>query len=240
MSTSYIIIGLISFPTFVLLQWGTQLLIWYDLWGHVTLSYSFMVGGVSYHVSFGFHPHLRSTAMPSWPLHAGRSHGQWCLDSWQYKKLPGWAQQRWRLWHLSDEVSSDWVEGWEAGSRSTSEHRSWNHRVSFFRCCQEQFKVEKMPVSVWFGGCLGDLRSEVHPPYHVAIFSLYFEDMRKIHPDPSQPQLYTHTPCDPSLLYQNNGEVRSYIVPTVKCMSTTCKDWIHRHLHGRKADESRS
>ena len=48
MSMSYIIIGLISFPTFVLLQWGTQLLIWYDLWGHVTLSYSFLVGGVSY------------------------------------------------------------------------------------------------------------------------------------------------------------------------------------------------
>lgn len=46
MSMSYIIIGLISFPTFVLLQWGTQLLIWYDLWGHVTLSYSFLVGGV--------------------------------------------------------------------------------------------------------------------------------------------------------------------------------------------------
>ena len=65
MSMSYIIIGLISFPTFVLLQWGTQLWIWYDLWGHVTLSYSFMVGGGSYHVSFGFHPHLRSTAMPS-------------------------------------------------------------------------------------------------------------------------------------------------------------------------------
>ena len=238
MSMSYIIIGLISFPTFVLLQWGTQLLIWYDLWGHVTLSYSFLVGRVSYHASFCFHPHLRSTAMPSWPLHAGRSHGHWCLDSWLDNKLPGWAQQRWRKGHLSDEVSSDWVEGWEAGSRSTSEHRSWNHRVSFFRCCQEQFKVEKMPVSVWFGGCLGDLR--VHPPYHVAIFSLYFEDMRKIHPDPSQPQLYTHTPCDPSLLCQNKGEVRSCIVPTVKCMSTTCKDWIHRHLHGRKADESRS
>ena len=46
MSMSYIIIGLISFPTFVLLQWGTQLLICFFLWGHVTLSYSFLVGGV--------------------------------------------------------------------------------------------------------------------------------------------------------------------------------------------------
>ena len=57
--------------------------------------------------------------------------------------------------------------------------------------------MEKILVSVWFGGCLGDLRSEVHPPYHVAIFSLYFdyfEDMRKIHPDPSQPQLYIRIP----------------------------------------------
>ena len=50
MSMSYIIIGLISYPTFVLLQWGTQLLIWYDFWGHVTLSYSFLVGG--FHIMF--------------------------------------------------------------------------------------------------------------------------------------------------------------------------------------------
>ena len=29
-------------------------------------------------------------------------------------------------------------------------------------------------------------------PHTMLPFSLYFEDMRKIHPDPSQPQLYTH------------------------------------------------
>ena len=162
-----IIIILISFPIFVLLQWGTQLLIWYDLWCHVTLSYPFLVGGVSYHVSFSFHAHLRSTAMPGWPLHAGRSHGQWCLGSWRDNKFPGWAQQRWKNRHFSDEVSSDWVE-----VEGQLEHRVWNLRVNFFSCRQEHLQVEKIPVSVWFLGCLGDLRSEVHPPYHAAVFSL--------------------------------------------------------------------
>ena len=86
---------------------------------HVTLSYSFLVVGFSYHVSFSFHPHLSSTAMPSRPLHAGRSHGPRCLGSWLYKKFPGWSQQRWQQWYLSDEISSDWVEGWEVGGGST-------------------------------------------------------------------------------------------------------------------------
>ena len=192
---------------------------------HVTLSYSFLVVGFSYHVSFSFHPHLRSTAMPSRPLHAGRSHGPRCLGSWHYNKFPGWSQQGWQRWYLSDEISSDWVEGWEVGGGSTEFGTFGSASSCFFWRCQDQFKPEKIPLLSGFEDVWQILGVKSIP---CTVLKTCEGFIRIPHS-----QKYIHIPsCDPSWLYQNKGEVRSYIVPTGKCMSTTCKDSIHRHLHG--------
>ena len=128
---------------------------------------------------------------------------------------PGWLVTRIAPWMgtatLAKPTSFWWSFerpgwGWEAGSRSTE--------FGTFSCCQEQFKAEKMPLSVWVWECLEDVRSEIHPPYHVAIFSLHLKTCEGFIRIPHSHKYIHIPPCDPSWLYQNKGEVRSYIVPT--------------------------
>ena len=89
------------------------------------------------------------------------------------------------------------VERWVVGALSLEPSGQLLHASS------GPVQTRKDTTSVWVWGCLADLRSEVHPPYRV-------EDMRRIHPDPSQPKVYTHTSVWPivALPKQRGGEIK--------------------------------